>query len=125
MALLSLTFTRSVRRTLPIAGAGLDVTDPEPLPEGHALTKMANVVLTPHTAGESPGAADRKWRLIRENVRRFARGEPVTYLGQTVQLIREPKNPPRNGLTFPPRGSAAKNRSRACGQLESGSSLLW
>jgi phosphoglycerate dehydrogenase-like enzyme/glyoxylase-like metal-dependent hydrolase (beta-lactamase superfamily II) len=60
-----------------IAGAGLDVTDPEPLPEGHALTKMANVVLTPHTAGESPGAADRKWRLIRENVRRFAAGEPL------------------------------------------------
>jgi phosphoglycerate dehydrogenase-like enzyme/glyoxylase-like metal-dependent hydrolase (beta-lactamase superfamily II) len=60
-----------------IAGAGLDVTEPEPLPEGHALTKMANVVLSPHVAGQSEGAKERQWRLVRENVRRFVAGEPL------------------------------------------------
>jgi phosphoglycerate dehydrogenase-like enzyme/glyoxylase-like metal-dependent hydrolase (beta-lactamase superfamily II) len=58
-----------------LAGAGLDVTDPEPLPDGHALWKMANVVISPKTAGMSPEARERRWRLWRENVRRFVAGE--------------------------------------------------
>jgi D-3-phosphoglycerate dehydrogenase len=37
-----------------IAGAGLDVTDPEPLPDGHPLFDCENVVLTPHVGGSSP-----------------------------------------------------------------------
>jgi D-3-phosphoglycerate dehydrogenase len=37
-----------------IAGAGLDVTDPEPLPEGHPFFDLDNVVLTPHTGGNAP-----------------------------------------------------------------------
>lgn len=40
-------------RSGTIAGAGLDVTDPEPLPAGHALFGFENVVLTPHIAGVS------------------------------------------------------------------------
>jgi D-3-phosphoglycerate dehydrogenase len=40
--------------TRDIAGAGLDVTDPEPLPDGHALFALENVVLTPHSGGNSP-----------------------------------------------------------------------
>ncbi len=60
-----------------IAGAGLDATDPEPLPDGHPLWKMSNVVVTPHLGGQSAGAADRLWRLWRENVRRFVAGEPL------------------------------------------------
>lgn len=36
-----------------IAGAGLDVTDPEPLPAGHPLAALSNVVLTPHVAGNT------------------------------------------------------------------------
>jgi phosphoglycerate dehydrogenase-like enzyme/glyoxylase-like metal-dependent hydrolase (beta-lactamase superfamily II) len=60
-----------------LAGAGLDVTDPQALPEGHALTKLPNVVLSPHVAGQSAGARDRQWRLLRENVRRFAAGEAL------------------------------------------------
>jgi phosphoglycerate dehydrogenase-like enzyme len=59
-----------------IAGAGLDVTDPEPLPAGHPL-RMSNVVISPHVGGQSQGARDRQWRLLRENVRRFAAGEPL------------------------------------------------
>ena len=60
-----------------IAGAGLDVTDPEPLPEGHALWKMNNVIITPHIGGQSPGVVARQWRLMRENVRRFVAGEKL------------------------------------------------
>jgi cyclase len=60
-----------------IAGAGLDVTDPEPLPDGHALWKMPNCVISPHIGGQSPEAKERQWRLWRENVRRFVAGEKL------------------------------------------------
>jgi phosphoglycerate dehydrogenase-like enzyme len=57
-----------------VAAAGLDVTDPEPLPAGHPLWKR-NVIITPHTAGQSPGGQRRAHELFRENLRRFAAGE--------------------------------------------------
>jgi phosphoglycerate dehydrogenase-like enzyme len=57
-----------------VAAAGLDVTDPEPLPKGHPLWSQ-NVVITPHTAGQSPGTDRRRHELFRENLGRFARGE--------------------------------------------------
>jgi phosphoglycerate dehydrogenase-like enzyme len=57
-----------------IAAAGLDVTDPEPLPAGHPLWKR-NVIITPHSAGQSPGGQRRAHELFRENLRRFAAGE--------------------------------------------------
>jgi cyclase len=60
-----------------IAGAGMDVTDPEPLPDHHPLWSLPNVVITPHIGGQSDGARDRQWRLFRENVRRFVAGEPL------------------------------------------------
>jgi phosphoglycerate dehydrogenase-like enzyme/glyoxylase-like metal-dependent hydrolase (beta-lactamase superfamily II) len=60
-----------------IAGAGLDVTDPEPLPDGHALWKMPTCVISPHVGGQSPEAKERQWRLWRENVRRFVAGEKL------------------------------------------------
>jgi phosphoglycerate dehydrogenase-like enzyme len=60
-----------------IAGAGMDVTDPEPLPDNSPLWSMPNVVISPHIGGQSDGARDRQWRLFRENVRRFAVGEPL------------------------------------------------
>jgi phosphoglycerate dehydrogenase-like enzyme len=60
-----------------IAGAGLDVTDPEPLPDADRLWQLPNVVVTPHIGGQSPEGMDRQWRLWRENVRRFAAGEPL------------------------------------------------
>ena len=60
-----------------IAGAALDVTDPEPLPDGHPLWDLANCIITPHTADTIemvvPLLADR----IRTNVRRLADGEPL------------------------------------------------
>src|SRR5919108_2439608 len=60
-----------------IAGAGLDVTEPEPLPPGHPLWQMPNVLITPHASGHSPHSGRRMFDLLRENLRRFAAGEPL------------------------------------------------
>jgi phosphoglycerate dehydrogenase-like enzyme len=59
-----------------VAAAGLDVTDPEPLPDGHPLWSR-NVIITPHTAGQSPGGERRRREIFRENLRRFAAGEAL------------------------------------------------
>lgn len=60
-----------------LAGAGLDVTNPEPLPKGHALWKFENVIVTPHIAGQSDLVQGRRMNLLKENIRRFAAGEPL------------------------------------------------
>jgi phosphoglycerate dehydrogenase-like enzyme len=60
-----------------IAGAALDVTDPEPLPEGHPLWSMPRVIITPHTAGRSDRSRERLFLLVQENLRRFVAGEPL------------------------------------------------
>ena len=51
-----------------IAGAGLDVFATEPLPRDHALTKLANVVITPHCAGITPEALEAGLRMSVENI---------------------------------------------------------
>jgi len=58
-----------------IAGAGLDVTDPEPLPSGHPLWKMPNVIITPHVANDSDLGFDAQIQVVRENLRRYSAGE--------------------------------------------------
>ena len=58
-----------------IGGAGLDVTDPEPLPPGHPLWSMSNVIITPHIATSSDFRSDRTVTLVAENVRRYVRGD--------------------------------------------------
>jgi len=60
-----------------LAGACLDVTDPEPLPPEHPLWKMPNVVITPHIAADAGITDERRWALTRENLRRFGAGEPL------------------------------------------------
>ncbi|HEY7305489.1 MAG TPA: D-2-hydroxyacid dehydrogenase [Bryobacteraceae bacterium] len=60
-----------------LAGAGVDVTDPEPLPKGHALWKFENVIITPHIAGRSDQDAARMTGTIKENLRRFVEGKPL------------------------------------------------
>jgi phosphoglycerate dehydrogenase-like enzyme len=60
-----------------LAGAGVDVTDPEPLPKEHALWKFENVIITPHVAGRSDQDAGRMMGTIKENVRRFVAGKPL------------------------------------------------
>ncbi len=60
-----------------IAGAGLDVVDPEPLPKDHPLWHARNVVITPHVAGNSELKLDRAWLVIRENLRRYVAGDKL------------------------------------------------
>ncbi len=57
-----------------LAGAGVDVTDPEPLPKGHALWKMDNVIITPHIAGRSDMDGGRMRGIVKSNISRFAEG---------------------------------------------------
>ncbi len=60
-----------------IAGAGLDVTDPEPLPDGHPLWAAPNCIITPHTADTWEMVLPRLSERIRENVAAFSAGEPL------------------------------------------------
>ena len=60
-----------------IAGAGLDVTDPEPLPTGSPLWALPNVIITPHTSANTPVAAQIRSFVTRENLRRYVAGEPM------------------------------------------------
>lgn len=60
-----------------IAGAGLDVTDPEPLPNDHPLWDYPNVIITPHQSGQAESAHRRLGELIADNTRRFLRDEPL------------------------------------------------
>jgi phosphoglycerate dehydrogenase-like enzyme len=57
-----------------IAGAGLDVFDVEPLPAGHPLVRLENVVLTPHSAGITPEALEAGLDLSITNVWNFLGG---------------------------------------------------
>ena len=60
-----------------LAGAGVDVTDPEPLPKGHPLWKFRNAIITPHIAGRSDLDRARMLGTVKENIRRFAEGQPL------------------------------------------------
>ncbi|HZK27984.1 MAG TPA: D-2-hydroxyacid dehydrogenase [Thermoclostridium sp.] len=60
-----------------IAGAGLDVTDPEPLPADNPLWKMPNVIITSHTSGFSTANWSRHAILIKENLSRYSEGRPL------------------------------------------------
>jgi phosphoglycerate dehydrogenase-like enzyme len=60
-----------------IGGAGLDVTDPEPLPDGHALWDLPNCIITPHTADTTEMVLPLLAERIRTNVACFAAGEPL------------------------------------------------
>jgi phosphoglycerate dehydrogenase-like enzyme len=60
-----------------LAGAGLDVTDPEPLPADHPLWDMPRVIITPHTAGRSDKSRERLFLMVQENLRRYVAGEPM------------------------------------------------
>ena len=61
-------------RSRRIAGAALDVVDPEPLPAEHPLWKLDNVILTPHYSGAHPGYVQRASAIFLENLARFIAG---------------------------------------------------
>ncbi len=60
-----------------IAGAGLDVTEPEPLPPDSPLWDLPNVIITGHTAANTPLLWERGIELVADNVRRFLAGEEL------------------------------------------------
>ncbi len=60
-----------------IAGAALDVTEPEPLPAGHPLWDLPNALVTPHVANTWSMAVPELAALVRRNVAHFAAGEPL------------------------------------------------
>ena len=57
--------------------AALDVTEPEPLPEGHPLWNCPNLLITPHVAGSTPQFAPRSLRTAADELRRYMNGEPL------------------------------------------------
>jgi phosphoglycerate dehydrogenase-like enzyme len=57
--------------------AALDVTDPEPLPPDHPLWRAPGVLISPHVGGPSSAFRPRAERLIRDQLRRFAAGDPL------------------------------------------------
>jgi phosphoglycerate dehydrogenase-like enzyme len=60
-----------------VRAAGLDVTDPEPLPPEHPLWGMPNVIITPHYAGDHPGYVGEAFRAFIDNLNRYTNGEPL------------------------------------------------
>jgi phosphoglycerate dehydrogenase-like enzyme len=63
--------------------AVLDVMEPEPLPPEHPLWGAPNCIITPHSAGDTPGAERASWRLAGEQLRRYAAGEDL------INVVRE------------------------------------
>jgi D-3-phosphoglycerate dehydrogenase len=60
-----------------LAGAGLDVFETEPLPAGHLLTTLPNVLLTPHAAGMTPEVIQTGLAMAVENIENFLKGTPT------------------------------------------------
>jgi phosphoglycerate dehydrogenase-like enzyme len=60
-----------------LAGAGLDVVDPEPLPADSPLWHLPNVLITPHISAATPVSAEQRKSVLVENLRRYAAGEPM------------------------------------------------
>jgi phosphoglycerate dehydrogenase-like enzyme len=67
-----------------IGGAALDVTDPEPLPDGHPLWSLPNCIVTPHTADTEEMTQPLLAARIRDNVERFASGLPLVGIVDTA-----------------------------------------
>ncbi len=63
-----------------LAGAGVDVTDPEPLPKGHPLWKFENAIITPHIATRSDLSPARRDYILKENLKRFVDGRPLLHV---------------------------------------------
>src|SRR5712671_5104339 len=60
-----------------LAGAGLDVFDPEPLPSDSPLWHLPNLIITPHVSADTPLADEQRVAVLRENLRRYVAGEPL------------------------------------------------
>ncbi|MBI3678998.1 MAG: hydroxyacid dehydrogenase [Acidobacteria bacterium] len=74
-----------------IAAAGLDVFEIEPLPPGHPLTRLSNVVLSPHCAGVTPEALQAGLALSIQNVSSFLEGRPANVVNAIKANGTEPR----------------------------------
>ena len=63
-----------------VRGAGLDVTEPEPLPDGHPLWALPNAIITPHYGGVHPGWEEEAFAVFCGNLERWVRGEPLRHV---------------------------------------------
>jgi phosphoglycerate dehydrogenase-like enzyme len=57
--------------------AAMDVTDPEPLPAGHPLWALPNVLITPHVGASTPVSASRAEQFVRDQAERYLTGRPL------------------------------------------------
>jgi phosphoglycerate dehydrogenase-like enzyme len=64
--------------------AAIDVTDPEPLPDGHPLWKCPNLLITPHIGGSSTQFAPRAIKTAEDELRRYIAGEPLRNVVQAA-----------------------------------------
>ena len=62
-----------------LAGAGVDATEVEPLPQDSPLWDLDNLVLSPHASALTPRMYEGRRQAFRENMRRFLNGEPFLY----------------------------------------------
>lgn len=76
MSVVTADLTEALQKKI-IAGAGLDVVDPEPLPPDNPLWQQPNLILTPHVSGQSDLGAQTELRVLRENLRRYVAGEKM------------------------------------------------
>ena len=60
-----------------LRGAALDVTDPEPLPDGHRLWSAKNLIVTPHISGSSTKYTERVLAILEDNMERLRDGRPL------------------------------------------------
>jgi phosphoglycerate dehydrogenase-like enzyme len=60
-----------------IAGAGVDVTEPEPLPKNHPLWKAKNIIITPHHSAQSDLGQGKRVLILGEQIRRFVAGDKL------------------------------------------------
>lgn len=89
-----------------LAGAIMDVTEPEPLPQSSPLWEMPNVIITPHVAGQAGWRIDAMTTLFCRNLRRWQKGLPlINYLSD-------------KRLGFPIRGGGAPLWGEPCSQID-------
>ena len=68
-----------------VTAAGLDVTDPEPLPAGHELWSLPNVIITPHVSATTDQGRWRRWTITLENLRRYVNGDKMLNVVDVAQ----------------------------------------
>ena len=71
-------------------GAGLDVTDPEPLPAAHPLWSLPNCILTPHVAGVTAQASERTHALVVDSTLSLLKGKAVSNLANP-DVLKHPR----------------------------------